>query len=265
MRKIYLSLFFCSIVFTSLAQTPLDTAPDFSAKDIRGVMHYLYPILDSNKFVLLDFFTTTCGPCVTYAPEIQEAFEHFGANQGEVRFLGINYADDNEGVAAFDSIHGIEFPTISGLDGHGNMVAITVFNVQSFPTLVFIAPNRLILNKQIFPPSFQNLDSTLSSSMAVYTNINNHPEGYQGFSVLGIHPNPASEFAIVELQTSADATFDYAVLAMTGETIMRRDKIHCVTGTHRLNLPVASLKPGIYFVRFTRDGMAVANTKLIIK
>ena len=42
------------------AQTPLTEAVDFSAKDINGVTHHLFDLLDNqNKYVLIDFFNPT--------------------------------------------------------------------------------------------------------------------------------------------------------------------------------------------------------------
>jgi len=42
------------------AQTPLTEAVDFAVKDIHGVQHHLFDILDNDeKYVLMDFFSPT--------------------------------------------------------------------------------------------------------------------------------------------------------------------------------------------------------------
>jgi len=42
------------------AQTPLSEAVDFSVKDVHGIQHHLFDILDNDeKYVLVDFFSPT--------------------------------------------------------------------------------------------------------------------------------------------------------------------------------------------------------------
>jgi peroxiredoxin len=47
------------------AQTSLDTAVNFTIKDVDGVTHRLDEYLSQQKIVVIDFFTITCGPCTT--------------------------------------------------------------------------------------------------------------------------------------------------------------------------------------------------------
>ncbi|MHC1708286.1 MAG: T9SS type A sorting domain-containing protein [Bacteroidales bacterium] len=265
MRKIFLSFFISFLLGNTFAQTTLDTAPDFSGKDIHGVMHYLYPLLDNNKFVLLDFFTTTCGPCVTYASDIQQAYVHFGSNQGNVFFLGINYADDNNGVSFFDSVHGIEFPTISGLNGHGNTIALNTFDVQSFPTMVLIAPNRLILNQQIYPPSFHNLDSTITSSIGIYTGRNEFLPGIPGLQLKGMYPNPAAERTLLIVESGRQDMLKYELISAIGEILLSKNDIAVSVGINNVSIELSAIKPGIYFVRIYNDQNIVINNKIVVK
>lgn len=264
-KRILLGVFCSLTLLASQAQTTLDTAPDFIAKDIQGITHRLFTLLDSNKYVLLDFFTTSCGPCVTYAPDIQQAYIHFGANQADVFFLGINYGDDNSGVALFDSLYGISFPTVSGQEGHGNAVALQVFDIQSFPTMVLIAPNRLILNKQIFPPGFQQLDSTISSALGLVTAGNDRKLPYKEFIINGVYPNPVRAVASIILEVPAPVIIDYQVMNLTGNIVLEKRSVPLKKGTQTLPVSVAGLHPGIYFARFINDRKVSGIVKFIIQ
>lgn len=140
----------------SYAQVPFDTAVDFTAKDYNSVLHRLYDYLNADKIVVIDFFTTSCGPCQTYASEINSAYVYFGCNQGNVIVLGINWGNDNAGVREFDSLWGATYPSISGLQGGGNRV-VGIYEVMSYPTVIVIKPDRIISSKHIWPPTFDSL------------------------------------------------------------------------------------------------------------
>ncbi|MGB3947563.1 MAG: hypothetical protein WBM13_06245, partial [Bacteroidia bacterium] len=64
MKKNLLTL--CLTFFIALAvnsQVSITTAPDFTVTDTEGHTHNLYTILNSGKYVCVDFFFTTCPPC----------------------------------------------------------------------------------------------------------------------------------------------------------------------------------------------------------
>ncbi|MCB0806068.1 MAG: hypothetical protein KDC05_09745 [Bacteroidales bacterium] len=59
MRK-FLSVLILSVFSMTLgAQTILDTAVNFSVKDVHGNNFELFSILDQNKIVVIDFFSTS--------------------------------------------------------------------------------------------------------------------------------------------------------------------------------------------------------------
>jgi thiol-disulfide isomerase/thioredoxin len=157
--RLLLHLFVFLIAALSLsAQVAVETAPDFTVKDVDGNQHHLYDFLDNGKLVVIDFFTTNCGPCQTYASEVSASYEYFGCNYADVIYLGINWGSDNELVRQFDSVWGAYYPSVSGLQGGGNAV-VDLYQVQSYPTVILIAPDRSILNNHIWPPAAVNINA----------------------------------------------------------------------------------------------------------
>ncbi len=157
--RLLLHLFVFLIAALSLsAQVAVETAPDFTVKDVDGNQHHLYDYLDNGKLVVIDFFTTNCGPCQTYASEVSASYEYFGCNYADVIYLGINWGSDNDLVRQFDSVWGAYYPSVSGLQGGGNAV-VDLYQVQSYPTVILIAPDRSILNNHIWPPAAVNINA----------------------------------------------------------------------------------------------------------
>ena len=88
MKKI-LSVFGAIIICTAVnAQTLLTTAVDFTATDVHGNSHNLFSYLNAGKYVLIDFFYTTCVPCQGAAPQVNASYENFGCNTQWCYFHG---------------------------------------------------------------------------------------------------------------------------------------------------------------------------------
>jgi len=58
-KKFTISAFFMLIGFGIIAQTPLNTAVNFTANDVNGVSHTLFNYLDNNKIVAIFFTSST--------------------------------------------------------------------------------------------------------------------------------------------------------------------------------------------------------------
>ena len=68
--------------------------------------------------------------------------------------MSVDYGDTDAECIIFDETYGIEFTTISGIEGGGNGI-ISTYGVQYAPTYILIAPNRDIVIQSIWPYSTQ--------------------------------------------------------------------------------------------------------------
>jgi len=253
------TLFLIIVFGVSLrAQTTLDTAVNFSVKDTHGYTHKLFNILDSNNYVVIDFFTTSCGPCTTYAPEFQQAYTHYGSNQNGVYFLGITWGSSNAMVLDFDSTYGLTYPTVSGSQGNGNSV-VTDYNILSYPTVIIIAPDRLIKSQFVYPPDFQTLDSTISAVMSITTGI----EQAVNQAVSGVFPNPAKSEIVVRHELAVPSEVSISVLSVLGETVLKTPTSYIPKGQLKQKINVADLPSGIYFVKILANGEKLTTLKFI--
>ena len=152
------------LVFIGLqvkSQTNLTTAVNFTVTDVHGQTHNLFNILDGGKHVIIDFFFTTCGPCIASVPTLNQAFTDYGCNTGEVYFISIDQGDTDAEVLQYEETYGGLLPSVSGVNGGGNSVTST-YGVTAYPTVILIAPNRTILSQDIWPLS--NITSVLSNA-----------------------------------------------------------------------------------------------------
>lgn len=251
-----LILFFLLLSGIARSQVAIDTATDFTVKDIYGNQHHLYGYLDAGNYVVIDFYTTNCGPCQTYASEVSASYDYFGCNSGNVVYMGINWGSDNDAVHLFDSIWGANYPSVSGLQGGGNNV-VDAYQVQSYPSVILIAPDRSILNNHIWPPLRDTINAEVLTAGGV-------PQACTvGLESAFIPPATLLQ-AIPEGQGNVQLKFNKTtepgmqlqLFASDGRLVFTRS----IAGNSN-DFYMSDLKPGIFIARLMQKGRQVASVK----
>jgi thiol-disulfide isomerase/thioredoxin len=231
------------------AQTPLNTAVDFTVTDISGVEHNLFSYLDAGKYVCIDFFFVNCGPCQVFAPKFQATFEHFGCNSSNVIFLSISSQDNMEAVQNYAATHSYTYPMVPNTWG-----VTTTYQIGAYPTIILIAPNRQIVEKDIWP---------VNTAQVLIDKLLQHGAIPQSCSAVGISelsgfsfsaaPNPFSD----QIKIEVDTFVNVEIYDLMGK------KLDSFTVNQQMNYNSSSLKPGIYMIKaFSSDGKIVASQKL---
>ena len=107
-----------------------DIMYDFSVTDNAGVTTTLSEVLKEKKMALLNFFYTTCGPCVTEFPYMQEAYE---AYQDKVGIIALDPMDQAAAVEGFKSSMGLTFPMVACQPAWS-----ATFSVSGYPTSIVV-------------------------------------------------------------------------------------------------------------------------------
>ena len=265
MRKLLILFSFFLLTHFANAQTSLDTAVNFTVKDVNGVTHRLYEYLEQDKIVVIDFFTITCGPCSTYAPLISESYTHFGCNSSNVVFLGINWGADNAGVIDFGETNGVNYPEISGTEGNGNHV-VEDYGVLSYPTVIVIMPDSYIAEKYIWPPTTEHLDSIISAHGGLFsactTPVSSDIEApVETNKILSMFPVPANSTLTCATSLTDEGTVE--IRSVSGITV---SEPVFVTPGEDTRIVTTHLVQGYYLlVLKNKNGIVVDSKPLIIQ
>ena len=120
-----------------------DPAPGFEAKTLDGRPLKLEAF--RGKFVLLDFWATWCGPCISEIPNLQAVHEAFGRNP---RFALLSLSVDEAIDAPRKFQEKRKPPWMQGFLGNGIHGAIPDrYGVRAIPAFVLIGPDGKIVAK----------------------------------------------------------------------------------------------------------------------
>ncbi|HKA84091.1 MAG TPA: TlpA disulfide reductase family protein [Acidimicrobiales bacterium] len=100
--------------------SPLDGRPDRRLGELLG-----------SKPVVVNFYASWCGPCVTEMPAFEQVHRELG---DKVTIIGVAYQDSDEDARATVERTGVTYPTF----GDSGQDAMTYFGGISMPTSVFI-------------------------------------------------------------------------------------------------------------------------------
>ena len=100
--------------------SPLDGRPDRKLGELLG-----------SKPVVVNFYASWCGPCITEMPAFEQVHREVG---DKVTIIGIAYQDSDEDARATVDRTGVTYPTF----GESGQDAVTYFGGISMPTSVFI-------------------------------------------------------------------------------------------------------------------------------
>lgn len=91
--------------------------------------------------VLINFWTTWCGPCRDELLDFQAVYEQQG---GEERFvvLAVNNMESRDTVASFAAQMGVTFPVALDPDGRVNF---DLYHIQGYPTSILLDPQGVIV------------------------------------------------------------------------------------------------------------------------
>jgi thiol-disulfide isomerase/thioredoxin len=169
MKNLLLSLFL--LVAARISATP---APNFTITTSSNQTLQLYQnFINQGKVVVIEAFFTTCPPCNTHAPLLQNLYtQMLAAYPGKVEFILLSTinSDTNVKVAQYKTSKGLTMPA-AGSDG-GSLTALQPYTSSQFgafegtPTFIVIAPGTGEVHFNIMGNSASATMTLLSQKIA---------------------------------------------------------------------------------------------------
>ena len=234
-------------------------APDFNLQDVNGNYHHLYDILDSGKYVIIDFFGVMCGPCWTYytSGSMEKAYlkygpqgtDHLRAFTLECQESTTNQIKGTQQPTKGDWTNLVSFPVLH-THAPNSRAVVDAYHPVGIPFFFIICPDKRV--RQMHNPD----------SLEIHNAMNTCP--------VGAHDSLYLTFAKIDsLKPFSCNNFISPVVQIQNYGI---DTIHSFrTKTYFNNVLIDSivwnqtLKPyGVNLLNFNYSGMANGSYKLKI-
>ncbi len=259
MKKITLVLFLFGLLANAQVNNYSvgDVVDDFTVTDVHGVEHNLYTITASGKYVYLDFFFDTCGPCQQTTPIFNEFYDKYGCNGGDVYMISINDGSDTDAeVIAFENQFGGPFNHAPAVSAEGGSAAVdNNFGVNAYPTYCLIGPDNTLVERDIWPlTGVETFEATFPAGF--------EPQVMQ--CTLGLVDATAFDFNIYPTVSKGNITINLPISVASSVAIFNTLGQQVYQNTYsdkniNLNLQLAH---GVYMVKVTAENSSV--TKRII-
>jgi len=119
---------------------------DIELPGIQGNKVSVSDYVGSNKFTLVDFWASWCGPCRAEMPYVVKAYTDFHAKGFEV--VGVSLDNNREAwLAAIEQLR-MPWPQMSDLKGW-ECAGAALYNIRSIPANVLIDQHGTILAKDL--------------------------------------------------------------------------------------------------------------------
>jgi cytochrome c biogenesis protein CcmG/thiol:disulfide interchange protein DsbE len=142
------------------ATTPNTIAPDFMRPDLSGRPLQLNQF--RGRLVLLNFWATWCGPCITEIPLFSNWQRQYGA--AGLQVIGVSMDDDAGAVKRFVAKHNVSYPIVMGDAKLGESFGGIFGLPQSF---LIDAHGRIVL-RSVGEPNMEALRSRIEGLIGVH-------------------------------------------------------------------------------------------------
>lgn len=121
----------------------MKNAPAFTFKNVEGKKQSLTDF--KGKYVMLLFWNKACRSCIKDFPKVQDFYSELGGKDFEL--IAINVGDKIEASQEFKKKFGVTFTML------GDLQAVTedLYQLEAFPTNVFIAPDGKVIRTIVGP------------------------------------------------------------------------------------------------------------------
>ncbi len=254
MKKLLISI--AILIFPLFNQAQINI-PDFTLDDSYGNSHHLYSYLSNGDAVIIDFFMLSCGNCMSFAPDLEQIFQDFGANSADVKMISMEVSDtaSNQSINNWKNSYGTYYPTIGG------NAAYSYWDNNFKPHFGSVVNQIMLIIPNTSNPSASSLPYIEIGQMdsSKIQNLYNMLETY-GYAVgfnqqkmpsFTVSPNPASES--IRVLFSESVVSDQCIIKLYDMSGREVDIVCDWKNFQNLEIRQKNKRTGLYILHIATD------------
>jgi len=156
----------------------------------------------------------------------------------------------------------------AGTEGGGPAVK-AAYQISAFPTVILIAPNKNIVERDIWPISNgQYLAGVVQGHGGIPASCPaqdiNEINNITSSNIALTYPNPAIDIFTMQINVTENASISFEVMNMIGAKVMEIPAVDYTSGIHKVMIPVSELANGSYMVHMFSNKVKRDMCKMIV-
>lgn len=260
LRILGFSFLIMFITFSAMSQT---TAMDFNRKDCNGVNRHLFADLDSGKAVIIEYFMTSCAPCIN-AGTVLESMKANLLTQypGKIKSYAIGFNNTYSCSVINNWVNSNAFTAIPMDSGAAQVAYYGGFGMPSIVILGDGSAHNILGSPYL---SFVKSDTTtmvawIRNSLNVLAGVK---ENSGSMKQITVYPNPVTSEFNVSFILEENAFIRMEVLDISGRVVKNLLSEKLPSGGYVRTFREPDLASGNYFLRINTNGV-ITQRKLNI-
>lgn len=134
-------------------------APPFILETLAGQRVDLTQVAQEKKVVVVNFWATWCGPCVSEMPDIETLKKELG---DKIQIVGIDLRESTATVSSFVRSKGYTWTFVTDPNG----AVGTLYKVDAIPTSIFIDAAGAVTGRQVGSMSLATMRTLANTAIA---------------------------------------------------------------------------------------------------
>lgn len=228
-------------------------AMDFTIVDCNGGSHNLFTDLDAGKAVIIEFFMTSCGSCITAAALLEDMKANLATEfPGMVKAYAFGYNNSYtcSTVNNWVTTNGVtSFPSDSGA------TQVAYYGGMGMPTIVILGggTSHLVLGTP-FIGIVPGDTATMANDIRDFLNGVGISENDKSISDLNTFPNPVNDILNLSFNLSENSDIKIDIVDLTGRMVLNGKTQSYLAGTVNSSVDVSILATGNYLVKISVNG-----------